>query len=244
MLTTARRRPRHVHYPETDHRGEHELQRFIAELLRPLIERWLASRGVVAHAGADTFVYWVEGDPTQRVAPDVYVIDGVAQSLEEPSWKVWELAEIGARLSLGFEIVSGDWAKDYDDVPVSYSTLGAKELVIFDPAAREGRDKRYLWQVYRRVRGRGLIRVEVSQRDRVRSKTLGCWLRAVDLDGRVRVRLAEGDDGELLFPTEAEAQAARADEQAARADEQAARAEQAEAELARLRREIEALRKR
>ncbi len=36
--------------------GEHELQRLIAELLRPLLERFLAERGIVAHAGADQFV--------------------------------------------------------------------------------------------------------------------------------------------------------------------------------------------
>lgn len=58
-------------YPETDRMGEHEIQRFIAELLRPMIAHYLARRGVVAHAGADTFLYYREGDPTVRVAPDV-----------------------------------------------------------------------------------------------------------------------------------------------------------------------------
>lgn len=43
-------------YPEADDMGEHELQRLIAELLRPLLERFLAERGIVAHAGADQFV--------------------------------------------------------------------------------------------------------------------------------------------------------------------------------------------
>lgn len=66
-------------YPETDDMGERDLQRLIAELLRPLLERHLAERGILAHAGADQFVYWAEGEPTKRIAPDLYVLPGVRQ---------------------------------------------------------------------------------------------------------------------------------------------------------------------
>ena len=80
-----------VYYPEAGDVGEHELQRFIAELLRPLIAGWLQSQMRVAHAGADTFFYFVAGDPRQCRAPDVYVIDGVSQDAPEVgTWKTWE----------------------------------------------------------------------------------------------------------------------------------------------------------
>lgn len=36
-----------VYYPETDDMGEHELQCFIAEVLRPLIARWLQGQSRV-----------------------------------------------------------------------------------------------------------------------------------------------------------------------------------------------------
>jgi hypothetical protein len=116
----ARKRPVVV-YPETDRMGEHEIRRLIAELLRPMIARYLAERGVVAHAGADTFLYYVEGDPASR-----------------------------RRLS------------------------------------------------------RGLVQVEATHDDRVRSRSLGCWLRAVGTGGEQRVHLAVGSNGDELLATDAE----------------------------------------
>ena len=205
--------------------GEHELQRLIAEFLRPLLERWFASRSEVAHAGADQFFYWVEGDPTQRIAPDVYVVPRVAQTPPVASWKLWEMS---ARPSFALEVVGQDLDKDYNDNPVLYAQLGVKELVLFDPHATSRSRRRLRWQVFRRVKGRGLVRVEVSNGDRVRAKSLGCWLRAFEHRGHPVLRLATDDEGETLFPTEAE-------------EERAAR-ERAEAEIARLRAELASLR--
>lgn len=214
-----------VHYPETDDMGEHELQRYIAELLRPLLERWLAEQRRVAHAGADQFFYWVQGEPGRRRAPDVYVIDGVAQDVPEvASWKTWE----GHCPTFALEIVGDDWKKDYEESPADYAALGTRELVVFDPWATGRSKKRLRWQVWRRVRGRGLVRVEATQADRVECRTMGCWLRAVVERGHTRLRLATGAQGEALVPTEGERLAQEA------ADARAA-ATSAEAEVARLR---------
>jgi len=49
--------------------GEDILQRWIIELLRPLLQRWLDDRHVVAFVGADQFVYWKQHDPHKRVGP-------------------------------------------------------------------------------------------------------------------------------------------------------------------------------
>ncbi len=209
--------------------AEHELQRLIAELLRPLIAQWLVAEGRVAHAGADQFFYWVEGDNGVRRAPDVYVVDGVPQDIPAvSSWKVWE----GHAPSFALEIVGDDWKKDYDEAPADYEAMGAKELVVFDPWATSRSRKRVRWQVWRRVRGR-LVRVEASQGDRVQSRALGCWLRAVSDKGKPCVRLATGARGDVLVPTaeeraeSAKAEAARA---AAEAERAAAEAERAKAE--------------
>ena len=61
------------------------------------------------------------------------------------------------------------------------------------------------WQVFRRFAKRGLVRADVSQSDRVKSKVLKAWLRAVGSGDAVRIRIAEGDKGDVLFPTEVEA---------------------------------------
>ena len=214
MVATAKRWDA-VHYPESDDMAEHELQRLIAELLRPLLAQWLAAQGRVAHAGADQFFYWVEGNNGVRRAPDVYVVDGVAQDIPAvSSWKVWE----GHAPSFVLEIVGDDWKKDYDEAPPDYEAMGAREVVVFDPWATARSRKRVRWQVWRRVRGR-LVRVESSQGDRVQSRALGCWLRAVNEQGEPRLRLATGARGETLVPTATErAESARAEAESARAE--------------------------
>ncbi|MBX3207210.1 MAG: Uma2 family endonuclease [Labilithrix sp.] len=230
-------------YPESDDMGEHELQRFIAELLRPMLARFLAARGVVAHAGADQFFYWAPGNPTKRVAPDIYVLPRVRQDIAIRSWKTWETEIVP---SFVLEVASDDVTKDYEDNPVLYDELGVDELVIFDPHARPGsRSRRVRWQVYRRIRGRGFVRVEVSQSDRVRSKVLGAWLRAVGTGDAMRVRLGIGPRGEELVPTEAEEErAAKEAERAAKEAERAAKeAERAAKEAERAAKEAERARR-
>lgn len=189
-----------VHYPASDNMGEHELQRLIMEVLRPLIERWLRSRGVTAHAGADTFFYYVKGDPTHRIAPDIYVLEGVPQDEIVASWKMWEL---GRAPSFALEIVSGDALKDYDDVPAVLGRLGTRELVLFDPEARAGSKRRARWTVFRR-RERGFLREVQTFDDRVRSEVLGAWLRVVGSGASRRIRLALDPNGDALFATEVE----------------------------------------
>ena len=249
-------------YPESDDMGEHEIQRLIAELLRPLIDRFLLERRRPAHVGADQFIYWKEGTPTRRLAPDVYVLPGVDRSIAIPCWKTWET---GIVPSFALEIAGNDIAKDYEHGPADYADLGVTELVVFDPHATATSKTRLRWQVFRRVGKRGLVRVDVSQGDRVKSKVLKAWLLAVGTGDAVRLRIAEGEHGEALFPTEAEAEraakeaeraakeaerAAKETERAAKEAERAARQiaeaarDAAEAEVARLRLLVESAKRR
>jgi hypothetical protein len=89
------------------------------------------------------------------------------------------------------------------------------------------------WQVFRRIKGRGLVKVEVTNGDRVRSRVLGCFLRVVGSGDEVRLRLGTGSNGETLLPTDDEAR-----------EEAARRAVGAEAKLAEALAEIERLKRR
>lgn len=195
---TAARKLRIVHYPETDHMGEDALQRFIAELLRPLLAAWLLALGKKVFVGADQFIYIVEGDPTQRIAPDVYVLPKVDPLSAPACWKRWEIPE---GPSFALEIVSTDYRKDYEDAPVDYARLGTRELVIFDPRVTPRSRKRVRWQVYRRVGKRGFRLVEKSNEDRVYAQELKCFLRVVGAGPSTRIRLARGERGDEIVPT-------------------------------------------
>ncbi|HQY63403.1 MAG TPA: Uma2 family endonuclease [Polyangiaceae bacterium] len=242
MVLSAKKRARDDLYPASDDMGEHEIQRLIAELLRPLLARFLAEHarpGEVAHVGADQFIYWQEGKPGSRLAPDVYVLPGIDPDIAIRSWKIWET---GVVPSLAFEIVGDDVTKDYEDGPAQYDELGVEELVVFDPHATATSRTRVRFQVFRRLKRRGLVRVDATQGDRVRSKVLGAWIRAVGHGDAVRLRLGLGPEGQTLYPTEAEAErAAKESERAAKESERAAREAEragrlaAEAEVARLR---------
>ncbi len=226
-------------YPVEVRVGESMLQRRIVELLRPLVEWWLnVRRGIRAFVGADQFIYWRQYDPHATVAPDVYVIPGVDPNLQPKSWKLW-LDKVAP--SLAIELVSDEWEKDYRETPDKYDEIGVDELVVFDPDW-QAHEERLRWQVFRRVGKRGLVRVEISHRDRVRLRSIRCWLRVVGEGRDQRLRLAEGPGGDVLVPTAEERaavsqqreQEAQQREQAERAAKEAERAEK-ETALARVR---------
>jgi putative restriction endonuclease len=234
-------------YPIEDDMGEGSLQRFISELLRVLVERWLSSRGELTFVGADQYFYWEQYNARECVAPDVYVLPGVPPGRAMGAWKVWET---GCVPSFALEVVSQDVDKDYLTSPAKYARLGVEELVVFDPDFGLS-PARFRFQVFRKSK-RGLVRVEATNADRVKSKTLGCHLRAVGAGDDCRVRIATGFNGATLFPTDVEAkeqaEAAAQEERIGReraeatsrdltaqlGDERAARA-RLEAELAQLR---------
>jgi hypothetical protein len=215
-------------YPVEDDVGEHEIQTYILELLRPLLERYLRERGIHAHAGSDQYIYWQRDSPTRSVAPDIYVLPGVSQDIAIDVWKVWER---GPAPSFALEVVGSNPHKDYKKSPKRYAELGVEELVMFDPFA--GR-KRVRFQVYRRD-ARAFRRVTSTHADRVRSRVLGCYVRAVGAGSALRLRLGTGVNGDSLFPTgeEAERSAKEAERSAKEAERSAKEAERAAKEAER-----------
>ena len=227
-------------YPEEEKLGEELLQRWIIELLRPLVERWLASRKVVALTGADQFIYFRRGDTRGRLAPDLFVLPGVRPNRRVRSWKTWVEKIVP---SFALEVVSRDVDKDYIDGPELYRELGVQELIIFDPDFEDEPD-RFRLQVYRQVGKRGLVRAEVTNEDRVRSRVLKCWLRVIGVGEEMRLRIATGPSGEVLYPTEAEHERAEKERERAEKERERAGRKAAEAELARLRETLERARPR
>jgi Uma2 family endonuclease len=79
---------------------------------------------------ADLFVYYVEGNPRKRVAPDVFVVRGV-RSYERRTYKVWEEGRVP---EVAFEITSRSSRRE-DTVTKRelYALLGVREYFLFDP---------------------------------------------------------------------------------------------------------------
>ena len=217
-------------YPVEERVGEDILQRWIMELLRPLLQRWIERRGITAFVGADQFIYWRQYDPHARVAPDIYVLPGVDPGTHVRAWKTWV---DGVVPSFALEIASHDWDKDYFEAPRRYDALGVGELMIFDPWSDEHAE-RLRWQVWRRVGKRGLVRVDASNGDRVRSKVLGCWFRGIGEGRELRVRIAEGPRGDDLVPTAEEEERTAKEQERAAKEAALKRVGDLEAQLARL----------
>ena len=198
-----------------------------------IIRRLLSSMGELAAErgwknafwAGNNFFAWVREEPLVRVSPDVYLLDDPPPPPRPRMWQTWLPGHKPPRWAV--EIVSEDWKKDYDDAPLKYAQLGARELVIFDPEAAlssERRAPRVPLQVYRRYADAAFVRIYCGEGPAF-SEEIGAFL-VVQREGpAARLRIARDAAGEDLVPTA---------EERARAAEDQVRA--LEAELARLRR--------
>lgn len=185
------------------------------------------------YVGANMFLYYREGDPNKKVAPDLFVVLGTSNE-ERRTWKVWEEGQVPAVV---FEFTSkSTWDEDQGSKKGLYEWLGVREYFLFDPL------REYLepaLQGFRLVEG-AYQRIEAAVGPggarQLSSQVMGLWLR-VEEDALHLYEQATGR--KLLVPPEL-ADALRAAE--ARAQEEAAARQAAEAELARVRAELERLR--
>ena len=185
------------------------LRTFLFELLR---FTW----GEVAQVGSDQFVYWRASDPKTCLAPDAFVAFG--RPFEHfDSWKTWERGTPDVCV----EIVSDhDRSESWERKLALYQDLGAREVVRFDPEAREGRRLR----IWNRVREDLVERV--LKGDSGESFILGLsdsavyWVLANVDEARLGLRLSRDAEGTDLLPSPREAEA-RAREAEARAREAA-----------------------
>ena len=204
----------------------------LIDLLDPLRERYRDRPDV--YVTGNLFLYYKQGDPTAKVAPDLMVVRGVPNR-RRPSYLLWEEKKVP---DLVIEVTSE--GTKYEDLYAKrelYEELGVKEYYLFDPLGEYLPEQRL---GYHRA-GRRLVAVKPKPRGGgLSSAVLGLDL--VIVEGRLRLYDAKA---RRLLPLYADLEAARAQESAARAQAERALAQEAEqrrrleAEVARLRAAME-----
>lgn len=216
-----------IHYPETDGKPIAETDIHIRQItdLRLVLD-WYFRDDPQVYVSGNLLLYYVEGDPTKSVAPDVFVVKGVPKRLR----RIYKLWEEGKAPAVVFEITSESTRlEDQGTKRALYAELGVAEYFLFDPLGE------YLKP---QLRGYRLAEDEYAPllpqsgpegELRLLSQVLGLEL----WTQRDELRLYDPDADRLLL-TPLEESLAR--------QEAEARAVAAEAELARLRAELERLR--
>jgi Uma2 family endonuclease len=175
---------------------------------------------------ADNLWYPVEGEPTIRVAPDVYVVFGRPKG-DRMSYLQWE--ENNIPLTVVFEVLSpSNTVREMDNKLLFYDEHGVEEYYSYDPDS----DELKVW-----IRGQATL-ARVRFQDQFTSPRLGIRF---DLTGpEMRVFQSNGDPfltyDQLKTLQEqeharAEQERQRAEEERARADKERARADEAERQL-------------
>src|SRR5262249_47968998 len=137
---------------EDEDAGQSPQQLHLIDEFRGALEQWAQEHGWKrTFIGADQFFQWVPDHPQVQVSPDVYLLDDVPQTGELPrTWQTWKPGVHPPRFAI--EMVSvNDRHKDLTDAPDRYSSLGCRELVIFDlTRLQPGRRKKTpVFAVYR-----------------------------------------------------------------------------------------------
>ncbi len=189
----------------------------------------------LVYIGIDSFVYYQEGDPTKFVAPDIYVVLGVAPFPERRSFYIW--AE-GAVPDVVFEFLSESTARhDRGEKIKQYMVdIGVQEYFIHQPEA----DKPPEFRGWRRSPSGEIEGIPPDAEGGLFSRALNLWLRWEELPNKVRLLRPYQPDGTPISTSREEEQ--RRQEAEAIAQEEAQRRQEAEAiarEEAQRRREAE-----
>jgi Uma2 family endonuclease len=230
MTTTLQQPATEIFYPCSD--GEPVAESYVhlyalfatLEVLRQYL------LGQQATVLGNQFMYYAEGFPKLRVAPDVMVIFNVAPGGRD-NYKIWEEGSVPAVI---FEMTSKSTkTKDLEEKKLLYEALGVQEYWLFDPRGE--------W-IKEQLRGYRLDEGEYQPITDSRSAPLNLRLQ---VEGQL-IGFYQEDTGEkLLIPEEmanALAQAEEAKQQAEEAKQQAEEAkQQVEAENERLRAQLRSL---
>jgi Uma2 family endonuclease len=204
-----------IEYPETDGEpmAETDLHRQLMTDLIAALEGFFQSRPDVYVSG-NLLLYYVKGNPSKRVAPDVFVVRGVKKGPR----RIYKLWEEGRAPAIVIELSSRKtWREDLYTKLRLYEQLGVAEYFIFDPEYDYLPEPLLGWQ----LKDGEYVPLEVKE-GRVRSKALRLDL----VDTGETLRLCDPQTEQYL-PIPAEEIEARL---------------RAEAEVARLGKELEKLR--
>ena len=120
-----------IHYPETDGQpmGESDIHINAMLYLRQAL-RYLFKHAAQTYVAANMFLYYEEGNPEARRAPDVFVVKGVSKH-DRRVYKLWEEQ---APPCVIFEITSRSTRlEDLGAKRGLYELLGVREYFLFDP---------------------------------------------------------------------------------------------------------------
>lgn len=209
---------RKVEYPESD--GEpmtdKDVNRFaMMDTEFVLREHFRAAPDV--YVSSNLFLYYTEGEPDDRVAPDVFVVHGVGKQ-DRDRYLLWEE---GQPPSVVFEFTSRSTRmRDRGEKLGIYAALGVREYYLFDPTGE------WMSPAFRCFRLKGELFEELVAPGGIHSPALGLDL-VVD-QKCLRFRLP-GQDSFLATPQEmvrrAEAETRRAEAETRRAEAETRRAE-------------------
>ncbi|MBD2728752.1 Uma2 family endonuclease [Nostoc sp. FACHB-892] len=240
-----------IFYPSADGQPVAETYDHLYALLTTLevLKQYLANRQ--ATVLANQFLYYAQGFPKLRVAPDVMVIFDVALGGRD-NYKIWEEGQVPIVI---FEMTSfGTKGQDEIFKKTLYEQLGVKEYWLFDPKGE------WVEQQLRGYRLRGEIYEPIQDG---RSEPL--QLRLV-VEGRLIGFYRENTGEKLLIPNElaealrqevlarqqaeglaeqerqrAEQERQRAEQERQRAEQERQRAEQAELQIEQLKARLRSL---
>ena len=215
-----------VYYPESDGKpmGETELhQEWMIRILHWMRYRY---RDQQVYSASDMLVYFVQGQPTQYVVPDVFVVPNCPKHRRRV-FKTWEE---GCVPSVVFEVTSKSTrTKDEVDKLTIYEQLGVQEYFLYDPS------QEYLTPPLQGFRSiDGVLNEFRSEGQRLVSQVLGIGFQ-VDSEGELTA-WDEKTGQPVLTGEEAE----RAEKEAERAEKEAERRRrlELEKELERLRQQL------
>lgn len=122
-----------IEYPSSDGipMGETERHAVVTMDARQGLGHFFGERPDV-YVGIDMLLYWVEGDPKQSVAPDVFVVFGAPKLPRRDTWLVWK--EGGRTPDFVLEVTSKKTRRaDEGRKRRLYERLGVEEYWQFDP---------------------------------------------------------------------------------------------------------------
>ena len=224
-----------VYYPSSDGEpmGENDVICWLMATSLDMLKRYYREAEDV-YVSSNSFVYYVENDPEQRVAPDLYVVKGVSKK-QRLNYKIWKEGVV-PQVVFEFTTESSRY-KDLGTKKGLYEALGVKEYYLFDPV------QEYLKPAFRAFH---LIDGVLAEREQKSShfseelgltvKPVGTLLRFYPPNSLTPVPSSEElEDLADSLAEEAKRQEHRAEREAARAEQEAARADELERQLRELR---------
>ncbi len=132
--------------------------------------------------GVDSFIYYVEGDITKSVAPDIYVVFGVSKDTERRSFYTWSEGAVPVAV---FEFLSDSTANQdrNEKVALYLNDIGVQEYFIHQPELKKPSE----FRGWRRSLSGNIIEIEPDADGSLFSEALNLCFRWEEQHNHVRL---------------------------------------------------------